>query len=254
MALVPERPAHAEDRPVLGSRRRPGLHVEPVGDGALGGAHTREIGAELAQGVFADEGEAGKQTQLLAAEGAVKRARRRFYIGVGMQNNPRSRGQRDERRRGQMIFDDREIDAAAPQQLGDTPGFAEIAADSGIGNRCDLDALEWLVHGRADDQRRACISAMNNQVAHAKLDRSGKPRPEMRIAQHDIGNLRLGQFSARAPSPHSEIQGARPAARARPYTEGSAQDNRSDRSLPPGGILLEGAPGQRSTNKAHADA
>ena len=66
-------------------------------------------------------------------EGAVKRARRRFHIGVGMQNHPRSRGQRDERRRGQMIFDNGEIDAATPQQLGDAPGFPEVAADSGSG-------------------------------------------------------------------------------------------------------------------------
>ena len=110
-----------------------------------------------------------------------------------MQNHPRSRGQRDERRRGQMIFDDREIDAATPQQLGDAPGFPEIAADSGIRNRRDLDAFERLINRRADDQRRARISAVNDQVANAKLDRGGKPRPEMRIAQHDIGNFRLAR-------------------------------------------------------------
>ena len=193
VALVPQRPAHAEDRPVLGLCRRPVLHIEPVGDGALGGALPREIGAEPAQGVFADEGEAGKLTHLLAPESPVKRARRRFHIGVGMQNHPRSRGQRDERRRGQMIFDNGEIDAATPQQLGDAPGFPEIAADSGDRNRRDLDAFERLVHRRADDQGRARISAVNDQVANAKLDRSGKPRAEMRIAQHDIGNFRLAR-------------------------------------------------------------
>ena len=59
----------------------------------------------------------------------VKRARRRLDIGVGLQNHTRSRGQRNERRRRQMIFNDREIDAAAPQQLGHTPRLAEIAAE-----------------------------------------------------------------------------------------------------------------------------
>ena len=110
-----------------------------------------------------------------------------------------------------MIFDDREIDAAAPQQLGDTPRFPEIAADSGIGNRRDLDALEGLVDRRAHNQRRARISAVNDQVANAKLDRSGKPRPEMRIAQHHIGNFRLARhhhirkFRARGPPPASVL-------------------------------------------------
>ena len=128
-----------------------------------------------------------------------------------MQNHPRSRGQRDERRRRQMIFDNGEIDAAAPQQLGDAPRFPEIAADSGIGNRRDLDALERLVHRRADDQGRARISAVDDQVANAKLDRRGKPRPEMRIAQHDIGNFRLARhhhirkFRARGPPPASVL-------------------------------------------------
>ncbi len=186
-------------------------------------------------------------THLLASKGPVKRVRRRFHIGVGMQNHPRSRGQRDERRRGQMIFDNGEIDAATPQQLGDAPGFPEIAADSGIRNRCDLDAIEGLVHRRADHQGRARISAVNDQIANAKLDRSGKPRAEMRIAQHDIGNFRLARHS-----PHSKAQGRR-AACGRPYTQGS--DGTIDPSIiaARGEFCLKGRP-DKSTNKAHADA
>ena len=136
-----------------------------------------------------------------------------------------------------MIFDNREIDAAAPQQLGDAPRFPEIAADPRIGNRGDLDALEGLVHRRAHDQRRARISAVDDQVANAEFDRRCKPRPEMRIAQHHIGNFWLARHS-----PHSEIQGARPAARARPYTERPGEDNRPSIIAARGEFCLKGRP------------
>ena len=106
-----------------------------------------------------------------------------------------------------MIFDNGEIDATTPQQLGDAPGFPEIAAESGIGNCRDLDAVERLVHRRADHQRGAGISAVDDQIANAKLDRRGKPRPEMRVAQHHIGNFGLARhhhiqkFRAHGPPP-----------------------------------------------------
>ena len=205
--------------------RRPVLHVEPVGDGALGGELPRKIGAELTQSVFADKREARERTHLLTSERPVKRVLRRFHIGVGMQNHPRARGQSDERRRRQMIFDNREIDAAAPQQLADAPRFPEIANDSRIRNCCDFDPIEGLVHRRADHQGRACISAVDDQIANAKLDRSRKPRAEMRIAQHDIGNFRLARHS-----PHSELR--RAARRPRASLHGRVRrDNRSS-SLP----------------------
>ena len=135
-----------------------------------------------------------------------------------------------------MIFDDGQIDAATPKQLGDAPGFPEIAADSGIGNCRDLDAVERLVHRRADHQRRARISAMNDQIANAKLDRSGKPRAEMRIAQHDIGNFRLARHS-----PHSESS-RRAARRLRASLHARVgRDNRPIDHCRLRRILLEGA-------------
>ena len=153
----------------------------------------REIAAEPVQGVFADEGEAGKPAQLLPAHGPVQRARRRLHIGVGVQNHPRPRGQRDERGRRQVIFDDRKVDAAAPEKPRDAPGFAKIAANAWIGNRRDLDALERPVHRRANDERRARMPAVQHEVSDAKLDRGRKPRPEMRVAQQDVGDFRLAR-------------------------------------------------------------
>ena len=126
--------------------------------------------------------------------------------------------ERDECGRRQMVFDNGEIDAAALEKPRDAPGFPQIAADARIRNRRDLEALEGLIHRRANDQGRAPISAVNDEVADAKFDRRGKPRPEMRIAQHDIGNFRLARHR------HIRKSGrARPAARPRPYTEGSGR-------------------------------
>ena len=227
MTFVPERAAHAEDRPVLRFGRRPGLHVEAVGHGALKRAKPWEISAELAQGILADEGEAGKPTHLLAPEGSIKPARRRLDIGVGLQNHPRSRGQRDERRRRQMIFDNGEIDAAAPQQLRDAPRFSEIAADSGIGNRRDLDALERLVHRRADNQRRCA------HIGYERPSRERKARPKRQAAArnaHCAASHR--QFSARAPFTTFGSSG-RDAPPARVLTRKVGSRQSTHRSLPP---------------------
>ena len=92
-----------------------------------------------------------------------------------------------------MIFDNGEIDAAAPEKPRDAPGFSKIAADAWIGNRRDFDALEGLIDRRANDERRACMPAVQHEVTDAKLDRSRKPRPEMRVAQQDVGDFRLAR-------------------------------------------------------------
>ena len=95
--------------------------------------------------------------------------------------------------RGQMIFDNRKVDAAAPEKPCNAPGFSEIAANPRIGNRCDLDAFERLIHRRANDERRAGMPAMQHEVTDAQLDRRRKPRPEMRVAQQDVGDFRLAR-------------------------------------------------------------
>ena len=153
----------------------------------------RKIAAEAVQGVFTDEGEAGEPAQLVPAHGPVKRALRRLHVGVGVQDHPRPRGQRDQGRGRQMIFDNRKVDAAAPEKPRDAPGFPKIAANAWIGNRRDFDALEGPIHRRANDERRARIAAVQHEVANAKLDRSRKPRPEMRVAQQDVGDFRLAR-------------------------------------------------------------
>ena len=207
-------------------------------------AQPTEIGAEATERVFADEGEAGEPAQFLAADGAVQRARRRFHIGVGMQNDPRSGGQRDKHRGRQVIFDNGEIDAATPQQPSDAPGLSEIAADRRVGDRRDFDAFERLVHRRADDQGRAPISAVKRQIANAEFDRSGEPRPEMGVSQQDVGDFRLAR--------HDHIRSSRRAPRLlakRPYTEQSGRTIDPNAIAGGGEFCLKGRPDNSSIDR-----
>ena len=191
VALGLERAADGEDHPVFGGLAPPIGHIQSVGDGSHGRAHAREIRAKPVGAILADEGEAGELPQLLAAHGSIERARRRLLVGVAVQNHRNARSQRDDGRGRQVVFDNGEIDAATLQEPGDAPGLSQIAGDRGVGNRCDLDAVERLVNRRANDQGRARMSAVKNEVANAEFDRGGQPRPEMRVAQQDVGDSRL---------------------------------------------------------------
>ena len=154
-----------------------------------------------------------------------------------MQNHRRSRGQRDERRRGKVIFDNGEIDAATPKKLGDAPGLPDVATDRRVRDRRNFDAVERLVHRRANDQGRARISAVKNQVTNAEFDRSGEPRPEMCVSQQDVGDFRLAR--------HHHIRNSRRAARLGVLTrKGPAGQLTETIDCRPRRILLERAPGQ----------
>src|SRR5215467_14248369 len=92
-----------------------------------------------------------------------------------------------------MILHNGESDAAATQKPGDGERLAEIAADRNFRDRCDFDVLKGLVDWRADDQDRFRTAAIESKVAHAELDRRGETGTKMRVAQQDVGDLRLSR-------------------------------------------------------------
>ena len=77
------------------------------------------------------------------------------------------------------------------QEPGDAQGLGDISAERNVGDGRDLDALERLVDRRTGDQGRACIAAVKDEIADAELHRRRQPRPEMRVAQEDVGDLRV---------------------------------------------------------------
>ena len=191
MALVVEPAADRKNRLVLRAGARPVGHVEAVGNGAHRRTRIRIIGAETGEAVLADEGETREALQEEIPLGPLHRARRRLLVGVAMQDDGEPGRRGDERRRWQVILDDRDIDAAALQKLADRPGLGEIAAEGDVRDRIDGDARERLVHLGAHDQGRARIAATADEVAHAELDRRRALRPEHRIPQQDVGDFRL---------------------------------------------------------------
>ena len=193
VALALERAADAEDHAILGSLVRPIGHIQSIGDAADRRAHAREICAKAIGAGVADKGEAGEPPQLRAADGSGERARWALHVGVAMQNHRDARSRRDARRSRQMIFDDREIDPAAPQEPSDAPGFGQIPPDHKVRHGLDLDPLERPHHFRTDDQGRARIAAVTDEVAHAELDRARKLRTEIRAAQEDVGDGRVAR-------------------------------------------------------------
>ena len=108
-----------------------------------------------------------------------------------MKKRPAAGRRSDERGGRQMIFDDGDVDCAPPEEPSDRQGLAEISADRRLRHGRDLDALEGVLHVRTDNKACAPIAALENKIAHAELDRRCKTRPEMRVAQHDVGDLRL---------------------------------------------------------------
>ncbi len=160
VAFVCERASDAQDRLLLAFGRRPGSHVEPVGDCAHRSADEWKIGPETSERVLADEREAGERPNLKAGGGGPGRAPGRGLIGVALEHDARARRRGDQGRGGKMIFDHREIDSPPAQELGDAERLADISADGRVGNGRDLDALERLVDQRTGDQRRTRVSAI----------------------------------------------------------------------------------------------
>ncbi len=147
--------------------------MDRIGARALG-----KFAAEATEAILADEGQACEALEFELPLGPLQSAGRRLLIRVAVENDREPRGRRDHRRRRQMVLDHGDIDAAPLEALSDRPGLGEIAAEGDVVDGLDFDALERLVHLRADDQRRARIAARAYEVAHAKLDRRRAFRPE----------------------------------------------------------------------------
>ena len=171
VALVGERAADAEDRRVLGFGRRPGSHVEPVGDRAHRRAGERKIVPEAREGVLADEGEAGERRNLKTRGGDAGGAPGRGLVGVAVEENASARGRGDQGGGGKMVLDHRDVDPAPAQEPGDAERLGDISAQRNVGDGRDLDPRERLVDRRTGDQGRARIAAVKDEIADAELDR-----------------------------------------------------------------------------------
>jgi hypothetical protein len=188
MALVVEPAPDREDRLVLLSGVRPVGHVEAVGDGAHRRQRFRIEPKETGEAILADEGDTREALQEEIAFGPLHRARRRSLVGVTVEDHGKARRRRDERRPREVILDDRDVDAAALEKLPDRPGLGENAAEGDVRDRVDGDVRERLFHLGAHDQGRARITAVADEIAHAKLDRRRPLRPEDGIAQENVSD------------------------------------------------------------------
>ena len=169
----------------------------PLGIARIGTAAPGKIGAETAETVLAHERETREATELEIPLGALERARRRFLVGVTVQDDREPRRGRHDGRSRQVVLDHCNVCAPTLEEFPDRPRLGEVAAEGDLRDGVDGDALERFVDRGTDDGRRAPMAAVTNEVAHAKLDRRRAFRPEDRIAQEDIGDGRTsGQFEA----------------------------------------------------------
>ena len=228
---------------VLGFGRRPGSHVEPVGDRAHRRAGERKIVPEAREGVLADEGEAGERRNLQT------RARRR-RPRPGARSRRRGCGGARERPRSRR--------SGRRREGGSRPPRCRSRAGAGAGRR----RAPWR-HFRPAKRRRWSRSRPPRTArrpadrrpgssAHSGCkgrDRGRRARPTTPAAARNA-RCAAGRRRSSGHAPSSQFRMSRPATRrpGRPYMRGTGRTN-GGRDCGPRRILLERSADQRKARE-----